>query len=289
MRYWSRLDETTHQVSFGIFASPFIVSCIPNADLPENVGGQAHYKFTPMQLRMQLMHFMEDLGVQVIRGCCGTRPEHIQALAKIANELTPKVREPELEPSAAYIYGTQPYDQDNSFWIIGERLNASGSKKCRTMLNDEDSDGLVSMGRAQVKEGDHILDVNVYYVGRDGLRNMHELGSRLVNNITLPLMLYSSEWEKMETGLKVAGGKCLLNSTNYEDGEPRFLKVLEFAKKYGAGVVIGTIDEDGMARTAEKKFAVAQRAYGQAVEYGIPAHEVFGVFRPLVCTYLYWY
>ena len=255
--------------------SPFIVSCVPNAGLPENVGGQAHYKLTPMELKMHLMHFIEDLGVQVIGGCCGTRPTHIQALAEIAQDLTPKAREPQTEPAAASIYGTQPYDQDNSFLIIGERLNASGSKKCRTMLNDEDWDGLVSLGRSQVKEGAHVLDVNVDYVGRDGVRDMHELVSRLVNNITLPLVLDSTEWEKMEAGLKVAGGKCLLNSTNYEDGEERFLKVLELAKTYGAGVVIGTIDEDGMARTADKKFEIAQRAYRQALEYGIPAHEIF--------------
>jgi 5-methyltetrahydrofolate--homocysteine methyltransferase len=159
--------------------------------------------------------------------------------------------------------------------IVGERLNASGSKKCRDLLNAEDWDGLVSMARSQVKEGAHILDVNVDYVGRDGVRDMHELVSRIVNNVTLPLMLDSTEWEKMEAGLKVAGGKCLLNSTNYEDGEPRFLKVLELAKKYGAGVIIGTIDEDGMARTAEKKFQIAQRAYRQAVEYGIAPTEIF--------------
>jgi 5-methyltetrahydrofolate--homocysteine methyltransferase len=255
--------------------SPFIVSCIPNAGLPENVGGQAHYRLTPLELRMALMHFVEDLGVQVIGGCCGTRPEHIQQLAEIAKDLKPKVRQPTLEPAAASIYTTQPYEQDNSFLIIGERLNASGSKKCRDLLNAEDWDGLVSMARAQVKEGAHILDVNVDYVGRNGVRDMHELVSRLVNNVTLPLMLDSTEWEKMEAGLKVAGGKCLLNSTNYEDGEPRFLKVLELAKKYGAGVVIGTIDEEGMARTAEKKFQIAQRAYRQAVEYGIPATEIF--------------
>ncbi len=255
--------------------SPFVVSCIPNAGLPENVGGQAHYRLTPMELRMSLMHFVEDLGVQVIGGCCGTRPDHIQQLAEITKELKPKVREPQLEPAAASIYSTQPYEQDNSFLIIGERLNASGSKKCRELLNAEDWDGLVSMARAQVKEGAHILDINVDYVGRDGVRDMHELVSRIVNNVTLPLMLDSTEWEKMEAGLKVAGGKCLLNSTNYEDGEPRFLKVLELAKKYGAGVVIGTIDEDGMARTAEKKFQIAQRAYRQALEYGIPCHEIF--------------
>ncbi|OKH35501.1 methionine synthase [Calothrix sp. HK-06] len=255
--------------------SPFIVSCVPNAGLPENVGGQAHYKLTPMELRMSLMHFVEDLGVQVIGGCCGTRPAHIQQLAEIASELKPAERHPQLEPAAASIYSTQNYTQDNSFLIVGERLNASGSKKCREMLNAEDWDGLVSMARAQVKEGAHILDVNVDYVGRDGVRDMHELVSRIVNNVNLPLMLDSTEWEKMESGLKVAGGKCILNSTNYEDGEERFFKVLELAKKYGAGVVIGTIDEEGMARTADKKFEIAQRAYRAVIEYGIPAHEIF--------------
>ncbi|MEC4990501.1 MAG: methionine synthase, partial [Oscillatoria sp. PMC 1068.18] len=259
--------------------SPFIISCIPNAGLPENVGGQAHYKLTPIELKMALMHFIEDLGVQIIGGCCGTRPDHIQQLAEIGKTLKPKERQPVYEPAAASIYSAQPYLQDNSFLIVGERLNASGSKKCRTLLNNEDWDGLVSLAKAQVKEGAHVLDVNVDYVGRDGVRDMHELVSRLVNNVTLPLMLDSTEWEKMEAGLKVAGGKCILNSTNYEDGEPRFYQVLEIAKKYGAGVVVGTIDEDGMARTAEKKFAIAQRAYQAALEYGIPPYELF--FDPL--------
>ncbi|MDY6804367.1 MAG: methionine synthase [Cyanobacteriota bacterium] len=255
--------------------SPFIVSCIPNAGLPENVGGQAHYKLTPVELKMALMHFIEDLGVQVIGGCCGTRPGHIQALAEIAAELKPKERTSHFLPSAASIYSSQTYEQENSFLIVGERLNASGSKKCRTMLNAEDWDGLVALAKSQVKEGAQILDVNVDYVGRDGVRDMHELVSRLVTNVNLPLMLDSTEWEKMEAGLKVAGGKCLLNSTNYEDGEERFLKVLGLAKKYGAGVVIGTIDEDGMGRTADKKFEIAKRAYNAAIEYGIPARELF--------------
>ncbi|MEC4853439.1 MAG: methionine synthase, partial [Jaaginema sp. PMC 1079.18] len=259
--------------------SPFMVSCIPNAGLPENVGGQAHYRLTPIELQMALMHFVEDLGVQVVGGCCGTRPDHIQQLAVMTNSLTPKVRQPNYEPAAASIYSPQPYDQDNSFLIVGERLNASGSKKCRTLLNDEDWDGLVSLAKSQVKEGAHILDVNVDYVGRDGERDMHELASRLVNNVTLPLMLDSTEWQKMEAGLKVAGGKCILNSTNYEDGEERFFKVLEIARRYGAGIVVGTIDEEGMARTADKKFAIAKRAYNDAINYGIPAHEIF--FDPL--------
>ncbi len=259
--------------------SPFVVSCIPNAGLPENVGGQAHYKLTPMELKMALMHFVEDLGVQVIGGCCGTRAEHIKAIASITEELTPKERHPQFEPGAASIYSLQPYHQDNSFLIVGERLNASGSKKCRTLLNDEDWDSLVALAKAQVKEGAHILDVNVDYVGRDGVKDMRALVSRLVTNITLPLMLDSTEWQKMEAGLKVAGGKCILNSTNFEDGEERFYKLLEIAKQYGAGIVIGTIDEDGMGRTADKKFAIAKRAYDAALEYGIPPYELF--FDPL--------
>ena len=275
--------------------SPFVISCIPNAGIPENVGGHAHYKLTPMELRMALHHFVEDLGVQVIGGCCGTRFDHIAQLAEVATQLKPKerpIRIPRWElngqadphnprpllsytPSAASIYGAQPYDQDNSFLIIGERLNASGSKKVRELLNAEDWDGLVAVGRSQVKEGAHVLDVNVDYVGRDGEQDMKALVSRLVTDVNLPLMLDSTEWQKMEAGLKVAGGKCILNSTNYEDGDERFFKVLELAKEYGAGIVVGTIDEEGMARTAERKFAIAQRAYRDALEYGIPAHEIF--------------
>ncbi|NDD43864.1 MAG: methionine synthase [Synechococcaceae bacterium WB9_4xB_025] len=265
--------------------SPFVVSCIPNAGLPENVGGVAHYRLQPMELKMQLMHFVEDLGVQVIGGCCGTTPAHIQALAELAEDLKAAERpsrhsamertQLSYEPAAASIYGATTYHQDNSFLIIGERLNASGSKKVRELLNAEDWDGLVAVARGQVKENAHILDVNVDYVGRDGERDMHELVSRVVTNINLPLMLDSTEWQKMEAGLKVAGGKCILNSTNYEDGDERFFKVLELARRYGAAVVIGTIDEEGMARTADKKVAIAKRAYRDAVEYGIPAREIF--------------
>ncbi len=267
--------------------SPFVVSCIPNAGLPENIGGVAHYRLTPLEMKMQMLHFIEDLGVQVIGGCCGTTPAHIAALAELAAGMTPaprQVRLPEqrrerpplaYEPAVASIYGVTPYFQDNSFLIIGERLNASGSKKVRDLLNAEDWDGLVAVARSQVKENAHVLDVNVDYVGRDGEKDMHELVSRLVTNVNLPLMLDSTEWQKMEAGLKVAGGKCILNSTNYEDGDERFFKVLELARDYGAGVVVGTIDEEGMARTAERKFAIAQRAYRDALEFGIPAHELF--------------
>lgn len=267
--------------------SPFVVSCIPNAGLPENIGGVAHYRLTPIEMKMALHHFIEDLGIQVIGGCCGTTPAHISALVEVARELKPahrEVRQPhqylerpllKAESAAASLYGTTSYEQENSFLIIGERLNASGSKKVRDLLNEENWDGLIGVARSQVKENAHILDVNVDYVGRNGEADMHELVSRLVTNVNLPLMLDSTEWQKMEAGLKVAGGKCLLNSTNYEDGNERFFKVLELARTYGAGVVIGTIDEEGMARSAERKFAIAQRAYRDALEFGIPAREIF--------------
>jgi 5-methyltetrahydrofolate--homocysteine methyltransferase len=290
-------DRMADHIKYLTENAPFVVSCIPNAGLPENIGGHAHYKMTPVELQMALHRFVEDWGVQVIGGCCGTRPEHIKALAEIGATLKPKVRPVRLQdgqwmngkvctsdsprptlqymPAAASIYTAQPYDQDNSFLIVGERLNASGSKKVRELLNADDWDGLIAIAKSQVKEGAHVLDVNVDYVGRDGERDMHELASRLVTNVTLPLMLDSTEWTKMEAGLKVVGGKCILNSTNYEDGDERFFKVLELAKDYGAGVVIGTIDEEGMARTAERKFQIAQRAYRDALEFGIPPHEIF--------------
>jgi len=270
--------------------SPFVISCIPNAGLPENVGGVAHYRLTPMEMQMALHHFVEDLGVQIIGGCCGTTPAHIEALVQHCQQLRPAprpVRHPgnsttspsRYQPAAASIYTSTTYHQDNSFLIIGERLNASGSKKVRELLNQDDWDGLVSIARLQVNENAHLLDVNVDFVGRDGVSDMKALVQRLVTNVNLPLMLDSTEWEKMEAGLKVAGGKCILNSTNYEDGEPRFYKVLELARRFGAGVVVGTIDEDGMARTAEKKLAIARRAYRDALAYGLPPRELF--FDPL--------
>ena len=149
----------------------------------------------------------------------------------------------------------------------------------RDLLEANDWDGLIKLAKEQEREGAHILDVNVDFVGRDGVADMHELVSKLVTNVKIPLMLDSTEWEKMEAGLKLAGGKCILNSTNYEDGEERYIKLLEVAKEYGAAIVVGLIDEDGMARTADKKVEIARRAYKQATEFGIEAHDVF--FDPL--------
>jgi len=256
------------------------VSVLPNAGLPSVKDGAMHYDETPESFTAQIVHFVRDFGVNVVGGCCGTTPEHLKMVVEAMRNVTPKPRETAILPAASSIYSQQPYVQQNSFLIVGERVNASGSKKMRDLLNAEDWDGLVSLAREQEREGAHVLDVNVDYVGRDGVADMHELASRLVTNIRIPLMFDSTEWEKMEAGLEHAGGKCILNSTNYEDGEPRFIKVIELAKRFGAAVVIGTIDEEGMARTAEGKFKIAQRAYEQATrQLAFPAHDIF--FDPL--------
>ncbi|MEP6706918.1 MAG: methionine synthase [Pyrinomonadaceae bacterium] len=260
--------------------SVFPVSVIPNAGIPENVGGHAHYKETPESLAADLGHFARDLGVNIVGGCCGTTPAHLRAVVEAVSNVTPPRKDVQRLPAASSIFIQQPYQQDTSFLIVGERVNASGSRKMRDLLGVEDWDGLVSLAREQEREGAHVLDVNVDYVGRNGEHDMHELASRLVTNVKIPLMFDSTEWQKMEAGLQHAGGKCILNSTNYEDGEPRFAKVLELAKWYGASVVIGTIDEEGMARTAEGKLRIAKRAYEQAIEkYGIAASDIF--FDPL--------
>jgi 5-methyltetrahydrofolate--homocysteine methyltransferase len=255
------------------------VSVLPNAGLPEVKDGAQHYDETPESFTAQIVHFAKDFGVNIVGGCCGTTPAHIKMVREAVENISPKKRDAHLAPSASSIYFRQPYSQDASFLIVGERVNASGSKKMRDLLQAEDWDGLVSLAKSQEREGAHILDVNVDFVGRDGVADMHELVSRLVTNVKIPLMLDSTEWEKMEAGLEHAGGKCILNSTNYEDGEPRFFKVLELAKKFGAAVVIGLIDEEGMARTAENKIKIARRAYRDAVNYGIKAHDIF--FDPL--------
>ncbi len=256
------------------------VSVLPNAGLPEVKDGKMHYDETPESFAAQVEHFAKDFGTNVVGGCCGTTPAHIALLVERLGNLTPKRREGSVLPAASSIYIQQPYAQDASFLIVGERVNASGSKKMRDLLNAEDWDGLVSLAREQEREGAHVLDVNVDFVGRDGVRDMHELASRLVTQVRIPLMFDSTEWEKMEAGLQHAGGKSILNSTNYEDGEPRFKKVLGLAQEYGAAVVVGTIDEEGMARTAEGKLRIATRAYEQATgELGFPAHDIF--FDPL--------
>ncbi len=271
--------QMTESIKYLCENSPLPVSVLPNAGLPEVKDGAMFYDETPESFTKQVLHFAQDFGANIVGGCCGTTPEHLRLVVEQVERLSPKQRNANLVPSASSIFIQQPYMQDNSFLIVGERVNASGSKKMRDLLEREDWDGLVSLAKEQEREGAHILDVNVDFVGRNGEKDMHELVSRLVTNVKIPLMLDSTEWQKMEAGLQHAGGKCVLNSTNYEDGEERYLKVLELAKEYGAAVVVGTIDEEGMARTAEGKLKIAHRAYKQATEFGFEGHDIF--FDPL--------
>ncbi len=232
--------------------APLPVSVLPNAGLPSVVEGKMHYDETPESFTAQLVHFASDFGVNIVGGCCGTTPAHLKLAVEAMARLSPRRRDARLVPAASSIYSQQPYVQDSSFLIVGERVNASGSKKMRDLLNSEDWDGLVALGKEQEREGAHILDVNVDFVGRDGEHDMHELASRLVTNVKIPMMFDSTEWQKMEAGLQHAGGKSILNS----------------------------IDEEGMARTAEGKFRIAKRAYEQATqEFGFLASDIF--FDPL--------
>jgi len=270
----------TESVRYLCENAPLPVSVLPNAGLPSVVDGKMHYDETPESFTSQVIHFASDFGVNVVGGCCGTTPAHLKLVVEAMQRITPRARDAKLVPAASSIYFQQPYVQDASFLIVGERVNASGSKKMRDLLNAENWDGLVALAKDQEREGAHVLDVNVDFVGRNGEADMHQLASRLVTNIKLPLMFDSTEWEKMEAGLQHAGGKSILNSTNYEDGVPRFTKVIDLAKSYGASVVIGTIDEEGMARTADGKFAIAKRAFEQATgELELPATDIF--FDPL--------
>ena len=171
--------------------APLPVSCLPNAGLPSVVDGKMYYDETPETFTSQVIHFATDFGVNIVGGCCGTTPAHLKLFVEAMQRITPKARDAKLLAAASSIYFQQPYVQDASFLIVGERVNASGSKKMRDLLNAENWDGLVALAKEQEREGAHVLDVNVDFVGRNGEADMHELASRLVTNIKLPLMFDS--------------------------------------------------------------------------------------------------
>jgi len=182
-------DQMTESVKYLCENSPFPVSVLPNAGLPEVKDGQQYYTESPEDFGRKIEHFARDFGANIVGGCCGTSFEHLRAAIERVGNLSPKVRDAKLTPSASSIYFQQPYTQDSSFLIVGERVNASGSKKMRDLLQAEDWDGLVSLAKSQEREGAHVLDVNVDFVGRDGVADMGELVSRLVTNVRIPLMV----------------------------------------------------------------------------------------------------
>jgi 5-methyltetrahydrofolate--homocysteine methyltransferase len=260
------------------------VAVLPNAGLPSNVGGKAHYHLTPESLADYLEIFVKDFGAAMVGGCCGTTPAHVRALFERVGSLVPKQRKIVVEAAVASTYSAVPLDQPGSSpLIVGERCNSNGSKLFRENLLKEDWDHLVEMARTEASEGAHVLDVCTAYVGRDEVRDMREVVSRLVGQVTAPLMIDTTQLDVLESTLKLIGGRSIINSINLEDGEEKFDQICALAKRFGAALVALTIDEAGMAKTADKKLEIAQRIYDLCVNrHGLTAAHL--IFDPLTFT-----
>ncbi|MEV0703746.1 methionine synthase [Saccharopolyspora sp. NPDC050389] len=238
------------------------ISVMPNAGLPQLGPNGAVYPLQPDELAEALVGFVNDFGARLVGGCCGTTTEHVRAVAEAVGSLTPQVREPEHIPSISSMYQAVPFEQDASILNIGERTNTNGSKAFREAMLEGRYDDCVEIAKSQTREGAHMLDLCVDYVGRDGTVDMRELASRLATSSTLPIMVDSTEPDVIEAGLDHLGGRCAVNSVNYEDGhEPgsRYERVMKLVVEHGATVVVTCIDEEGQARTAEWKLRVAER------------------------------
>ncbi|MEU0807518.1 methionine synthase [Streptomyces sp. NPDC005970] len=238
------------------------LSCMPNAGLPVLGKDGAHYPLTPAELADAQETFVREYGLSLVGGCCGTTPEHLRQVVERVRELTPTERTPRPEPGAASLYQTVPFRQDTSYLAIGERTNANGSKKFREAMLEGRWDDCVEMAREQIREGAHLLDLCVDYVGRDGVADMEELAGRFATASTLPIVLDSTEVDVIRAGLEKLGGRAVINSVNYEDGdgpESRFAKVTGLAQEHGAALIALTIDEEGQARTPQKKVEIAER------------------------------
>nr|WP_181393176.1 methionine synthase [Streptomyces rochei] len=238
------------------------LSCMPNAGLPVLGKDGAHYPLSPGELAEAQGTFVRENGVSLVGGCCGTTPEHLRQVVERVRGLAPSARDPRPEAGAASLYQSVPFRQDTSYLAIGERTNANGSKKFREAMLEARWDDCVEIAREQIREGAHMLDLCVDYVGRDGVADMAELAGRLATASTLPIVLDSTEVDVIEAGLERLGGRAVINSVNYEDGdgpESRFARVTALAREHGAALIALTIDEEGQARTAGHKVAIAER------------------------------
>ena len=245
------------------------ISVMPNAGLPILSGDGAYYPLGPIELAAAQAAFVREFGAGLIGGCCGTTPAHISEIAKSVASLDSGRPSLVDEPGLASLYQHQPFDQDMTYFSIGERTNANGSKAFRDAMLVENWDECVEIAKAQTRDGAHALDVCVDYVGRDGVADMAAIVSRLATSSTLPLVLDSTEPAVLEAGLENYGGRALINSVNYEDGDgpnSRFAKIMPLAREHGAAVVALTIDEEGQARTAEAKVAIASRLIRDLVD-----------------------
>ncbi|WP_457644054.1 methionine synthase [Persephonella sp.] len=255
------------------------ISIHSNAGLPENRGGHTFYPMGAQEFADKESRFLDFDGVAVVGGCCGTTPAHIKALAEKVKDKKPKPPKGSQPRALASLYGIQLLKQQPPPFLVGERTNATGSKKFRELLLNEDYDGILSVAQDQVKAGAHALDVSVNFAGRDEIKDMKAVISRFNEKIPIPLMPDSTQPSALETALKCIGGRPILNSANLEDGEERFNRICQLAKRYGAALVLLTIDEKGMAKTKERKVEIAERMYRIATEeHGInPGDLVFDV------------
>ncbi len=262
--------------------APRMVSVLPNAGLPENVDGQTVYKLTGEELASSLQSFVLNQGVNIIGGCCGTTPAHLAEVVKRVGEVAPKERHPVFTPSAASIYTSVAFDIDQPPLIVGERTNTNGSKKFKDLLQAGDLDGMVAMAREQEREGAHILDVCTAYVGRDEVADMSLFIKRLNTELQIPIMVDSTEYPVLEASLGLIAGKPIVNSINLEDGEAKMLQKIALIKRYGAAAVALTIDEGGMAKSADKKLSIAKRIYDLALAAGLAPYDL--IFDALTFT-----
>ena len=242
--------------------SKIAISVMPNAGLPQLGPNGATYPLEPAELATALDGFVTDYGISLVGGCCGTTPAHMAAVVAQLSKRKISSRTPALDPGASSLYQYVPFRQDKTYLAIGERTNANGSRAFRDALLAEDWEKCVEIARDQIRDGAHMLDLSVDYVGRDGAADMSQIASRFATSSTLPIVLDSTEPHVLKAGLEHLGGRCVINSVNYEDGDgptSRFAKIMPLVKEHGASVVALTIDEEGQARDAEWKLRVARR------------------------------
>ena len=269
---------------------PGLLSCQPNAGLPELVDGQTRYPLGAAEMASWVQRFVEEDGLNLIGGCCGTGTEHIAALDAMLRARAggrarpaPVLRRPVWVPSVASLYGQTPLRQENAYFSIGERCNANGSRKWRELQEGGDWDGCVAVGREQVAEGSNSLDVCTAFVGRDEVGEMSEVIRRFTSSVNAPLVIDSTETPVIEAALKLHGGKPIINSINFEDGEDAARDRLVLAKRFGAAMIALTIDEEGMCKTPERKLAVAERLVAYACDrHGLAQSDL--LIDPLTFT-----
>jgi 5-methyltetrahydrofolate--homocysteine methyltransferase len=257
------------------------ISVMPNAGLPTLGAHGAVYPLTPDELATALSGFVREYGLAMVGGCCGTTPEHIRAVVAAVSAIPDTergVRKIRQEPGVSSLYSAVPFKQDLSVLMIGERTNANGSKAFREAMLAEDHLSCIEIARDQTRDGAHMLDLCIDYVGRDGAKDMAGLAAKLATASTLPIMIDSTEPAVLRAGLEHLGGRCVINSVNYEDGkepESRFARAMELAVEHGAAVVVTCIDEQGQARTAENKVAIADRIINDLVnDWGMQESDI---------------